>query len=274
MPDFTPITIQIESAESGREHVSLEDFTFQLDALKKVLANAESSLSGEQAKIDWQIVALKHSSPAQVVLCPFSPSSIDRFEDKASQTIDTVIYHLKALSGLPSQRHQLTKISPKLLEHYEHFGKRVLQGNLKVSLKSESDKVRVRNNLKEIIEPLTLPETKLIGTVEGRMEYVNIHGGQNRFRIYSKIPPEQVFCSFSPDKMEEAREALGRKVKIFGELTYPRAGNFPKSVEVETIELIPEDDDLPSIMDLRGIAPDITGDLYSEEHVRDLRDAE
>ena len=74
--------------------------------------------------------------------------------------------------------------------------------------------------------------------------------------------------------MEEAREALGRKVRIFGELTYPRAGNFPRAVEVETIELLPEDDELPNLMDLRGIAPDITGDLSSEEHVRNLRDAE
>ena len=208
MPDFTPITIQIESTESGQKHVSLDDFTFQLDALKKVLANTESSISGEQAKIDWQIVDLKHSSPAQVVLCPFPPSSRDRLEDKASQTVDTVFYHLKALSGLSGQHHQLTKISPRLLEHYEHFGKRVRQGNLKVSLISESDEVRVRKNLKEIIEPLTLPETILIGTVEGRMEYVNIHGGQNKFRIYSKIPPEQVFCSSHKTKWKKPGKHL------------------------------------------------------------------
>lgn len=274
MTDFTPITIQIESAESGQQHVSLDDFTFQLDALKKILVNTESSLSGEQAKIDWQIVELKHSSPAQVVLYPFPPSSKDKLADTAAQTVNTVFSHLNALSSLSSQRHQLTKISPRLLAHFEHFGNRVRQGNLKVSLKSEAAEVRIRKNLKEVIEPLTLPETKLTGSVEGRMEYVNIHGGQNKFRIYSKIPPEQVFCSFSTDKMEEAREALGRKVRIFGELTYPRASNFPKAVEVETIELLPEDDELPKLMDLRGIASDIIGELSSEEHVRNLRDAE
>ena len=81
-------------------------------------------------------------------------------------------------------------------------------------------------------------------------------------------------CSFSPDKIEEAREALGRKIRVLGELTYPKGNDFPKDVRVQTIEFLPEDDDLPSLTDLRGIAPDITGDLSSEEFVRNLRDAE
>ena len=62
------ITMTIESAEADQEHVSLNDFSFQLEALTKVLSNTESLLSGEQAGIDWQIVDLKHSSPAEIVL--------------------------------------------------------------------------------------------------------------------------------------------------------------------------------------------------------------
>ena len=38
--------------------------------------------------------------------------------------------------------------------------------------------------------------------------------------------------------------------------------------------MLPEDDELPSLLDLRGTAPDITGDLSSEEFVRRLRSAE
>ena len=135
------------------------------------------------------------------------------------------------------------------------------------------DTVKASKNVKAAVGAFILPETKSIGTVEGRLEFVNIHADQNMFRICSAIPPERVTCSFRPDKIEEALEALGRKIRVLGELTCPKGDRFPRTVKVETIELLPEDGDLPSLMDLRGIAPDITGDLSSEEFVRNLRDA-
>ena len=136
------------------------------------------------------------------------------------------------------------------------------------------DTVKVSKNVKAAVDAFILSETKSVGTVEGRLEFVNIHADQNIFRICSAISPERVTCSFRPDKIEEAREALGRKIRVLGELTCPKGSKFPKTVKVEAIELLPEDGDLPSLMDLRGIAPDITGDLSSEEFVRNLRDAE
>ena len=265
------ITITIESAESDREHVSLNDFSFQLEALRKVLSNTESSLSGEQAEIDWQIVDLKHSSPAEIVLQPIGTHTNTDKEDIIFETVNKVIGYFKALSDnipLPVEMNQ------QLLGHYKTFSDKVQKGILTVSLKSETDTVKVSENVKAAIEAVTLSEIKSIGTVEGRLEFLNIHANQNMFRIYSAVPPEKVNCFFPPDKIEEAREALGRKIRVLGELIYPKGNDFPRDVRVETIELLPDDDDLPSLMDLRGIAPDITGDLSSEEFVRTLRDAE
>lgn len=267
----TGITITIESAESDREHVSLNDFSFQLEALRKVLSNTESSLSGEKAEIDWQIVDLKHSSPAEIVLRPIDNRVDTDKEDIASETVDKVISSLKMLSEntLPP-----IEMSQQLLGHYKNFSDKVQKGILRISLKRETDTVKVSENVKAVIEDVTLSETKSIGTVEGRLEFLNIHGNQNIFRIYSAIPPEKVNCFFPPDKIDQAREALGHKIRVSGELTYPGGNDFPRDIKVEAIELLPDDDDLPSLMDLRGVAPGITGGLSSEEFVRNLRDAE
>ena len=265
------IVITIESAESDREHVSLNDFSFQLEALRKVLSNTESSLSGEQAEIDWQIVDLKHSSPAEIVLRPVDTRIDTDKEDIVFETVNKVISFLKMFSeNVPPP----VEMSQQLLGHYKNFSDKVQKGILRVSLKSETDTVKVNENVKAVIEAVTLSETKSIGTVEGRLEFLNIHANQNIFRIYSAIPPEKVNCFFPPDKIEEARDALGRKIRVLGELTYPKGNNFPRDVKVEAIELLPDDDDLPSLTDLRGMAPDITGDVSSEEFVRNLRDAE
>ena len=40
------------------------------------------------------------------------------------------------------------------------------------------------------------------------------------------------------------------------------------------IEIYPPEDELPTIFDLRGIAPNATGDRKSEDFIRDLRNAE
>lgn len=267
----TGIIITIESAESDREHVSLNDFSFQLEALRKVLSNTESSLSGEQAEIDWQIVDLKHSSPAEIVLRPIDAHTDADKEDIISETVNRVIGCFKMLSeNIPPP----AEMSQQLLGHYKNFSDKVQKGILRVSLKSGTDTVKVNENVKAAIEAVTLSETKSVGTVEGRLEFLNIHADRNIFRIYSAIPPEKVNCFFPPDKIEEAREALGRKIRVSGELTYPKGNDFPRDVKVQTIELLPDDDDLPSLMDLRGVAPDVTGDLSSEEFVRNLRDAE
>ena len=267
----TGITMTIESAESDREHVSLEDFSFQLEALRKILSNTESSISGEQAEIDWQIVDLKHSSPAEIVLEPVDTRTDADKEDIAFETVNRVIGYLKTLS---EKSPPPVEANQHLLGHYRTFSEKIQKGILRVSLKSGTDTVRISKSVSAAIDAVTLSETKSVGTVEGRLEFVNIHADRNIFRIYSAIPPERVTCSFRPDKIEEAREALGRKIRVLGELTYPKGDNFPRTVKVETIELLPEDDDLPGLMDLRGIAPDITGDLSSEEFVRNLRDAE
>lgn len=134
--------------------------------------------------------------------------------------------------------------------------------------------VEVSAGINRAIDTLPSPEVKAIGVVEGRLEYVDIHGSRNLFRIHPAIGPDKIICSFPSDKIEKARQAINRKTRVCGELTYPAGSNFPKSVKVETIELLPEDDELPSLKDLRGIAPDITGDLSSEEFVRMLRDAD
>ena len=116
-------------------------------------------------------------------------------------------------------------------------------------------------------------ETRAVGTLKGRLGRANA-SGSHAFRIQPFIGPEDVKCVFPSGKTEEFRRALGRKVMASGELTYPAGSDFPGSIKVETMEILPEDDELPSLSDLRGIAPGITGDLSSEEFVRMLRDVD
>lgn len=117
-------------------------------------------------------------------------------------------------------------------------------------------------------------EIRAVGTLKGRLRRADAGGSRGKFRIDSLMRSESAQCAFPAGREEEFRRALGRKVLASGELHYPAGSNLPRSIKVETMEILPEDDELPSLADLRGIAPDITGDLSSEEFVRMLRDGD
>ena len=46
----------------------------------------------------------------------------------------------------------------------------------------------------------------------------------------------------------------------------------PLSVNVDKLRVLKEENELPSIDDMLGMAPDITGDLTTEDYIRRLRD--
>ena len=117
------------------------------------------------------------------------------------------------------------------------------------------------------------PEDTYAGFVRGALEYINIHGGQKVFRIYPQVGPNKVTCHFPDELKDMAISAVGRFVEVHGIMRYKSVSTFPHQIDVKKLEVLPNEDELPSIFDLRGIAPDLTGSLTSEEFVRSLRDA-
>jgi hypothetical protein len=111
------------------------------------------------------------------------------------------------------------------------------------------------------------------GSVEGMREQINVHRGANTFHIYPDVGARKVTCHFSPRLYEDAISAVGRRVEVFGTLSYRAAAPFPHQVAVSGIEVFPPESELPDWEDLRGRAPDATDALPSEAFVRELRDA-
>ena len=110
------------------------------------------------------------------------------------------------------------------------------------------------------------------GSIEGMLEQINLHDGANIFHIYPDVGPRKVTCHFPARLIDDAVAAVGRRVEIFGTLKYRAGASFPHQVSVTDIEAYPPEDELPDWDDIRGRAPDATGDLSSEAFVRELRD--
>ena len=112
---------------------------------------------------------------------------------------------------------------------------------------------------------------KSIGSVEGRLELVSIHARTRRFNVYHAITNRAIRCNLPKSMEQQAISSLGRRVIVSGIVSYNAAGE-PVKVEVDRLRTLKKERELPSISDMLGMAPDITGDLSTEEHIRRLRD--
>jgi hypothetical protein len=99
---------------------------------------------------------------------------------------------------------------------------------------------------------------------------VNLHN-THRFYIYPPVGPKQIECDFAPELRGRVKEGLDSYVRVFGKLRYKWLSPFPYAVNVTELEVYPPEDELPTIMNLKGIVPGLTGGLSSEEFVEKIR---
>ena len=129
------------------------------------------------------------------------------------------------------------------------------------------------DRFKENVSTPRRGEERCISTVDGRLERINIHKNANTFTIYSSVLPRPpVTCKFPEALLGDVQRALGRFVSVRGKCFYRPGTAFLYRIDVWEMEVLPPSEELPSLSDLCGIAPDATGDKSSEQFVRELRD--
>ena len=111
---------------------------------------------------------------------------------------------------------------------------------------------------------------KSIGAIEGRLELALVSGKVHWFNVCHAITGNTVKCELSEGLVDEFASNLGRRVIVSGLVSYNATGE-PISIAVDRIRAFKEENTLPSIDDMIGLAPDITGELTTEEYIRELR---
>lgn len=111
--------------------------------------------------------------------------------------------------------------------------------------------VQVNKEIARVIREDWRADYKDFGTVEGRLTAIQDQGGL-QLLLKDEWLKQTVRCYVPENKLPEAFAAFRRRIEISGIIQYRRNGT-PISVEVETIEILPDDDELPSSNDVRGL---------------------
>jgi hypothetical protein len=108
---------------------------------------------------------------------------------------------------------------------------------------------RVADNVDELIGP----KFDSIGTVEGLLEGLIIHGRQ-RFLIFEALTGREVKCYFDGERLrrDDVMAAFGHRVSATGTIMSRRTGE-KVSINVRNLSVLPDDEQLPSPDHVLGI---------------------
>ena len=112
-----------------------------------------------------------------------------------------------------------------------------------------------------------------ISTVQGVLEAINVHNSNN-FIIYPSVGPKQISCSFKESLLPTVINAIRKRVEVTGLTKYKKNSCWPHHIQAEKITIYPGKAELPSFDDIKGMAPNLTEGMPSEEYIRKMRDEE
>ncbi len=90
------------------------------------------------------------------------------------------------------------------------------------------------------------------GTIEGRLEAIMGAAGSLKIRVKDFLYPKAINCVVPETMIQSVLNSFRRRVEIEGRIHYRKDGT-PISIEAQVIEVLPEDSELPSAADVRGI---------------------
>lgn len=261
------ITIKFIGSASDKQDVRLSDFIDQLEGVKKALRENERSLSGEdELALDYKIVDLRHNSPSEMVLEPVPLRSVPK-----GYSNEVVAGFGKELSSI--SRRGKTFFDPELarLQAYQDIGTTKTSQIAAVQISVGKTSVVLDEAFHGRLDKILGPDEYMEGSISGFLEAVNFHN-TNRFTLYPNLGPKKVMGKFPAPLRGVVKAAIGSFVTVEGRLAYKSWAPFAHAIVASEITPHPPDDELPTMFDLKGTMPDLTGKESSVEFVERITD--
>lgn len=266
MADDDRITIIIEGLPEDDGQVRFGAFMSQLQNLSATITKIDREANDGKPATYFRIAELSYKSPVRVVLVP---QALPNHAYAGHAIIESLVRVTAALeSGA-----DLSGIDAELLEDIRNLGKPIGKSVKNTTLLFNDHRFDLTSKIAVKVEEALAVGEECDGAIEGNLEQINLHLGANVFHIYPEIGPKKVTCKFPSKLLDDAVFSVGKRVEVFGTLHYRNGASFPYEINVSRIEAFPPDSELPDWEDLRGRAPNATGELSSEAFVRELRDA-
>lgn len=240
---------------SGRPEIDA-DLTLELDgkgltplvfrksvaAFVGLLRAATRSVCQGTKSIDWQMQVKAGSN----LIGAHAAEVADRDQANLVRTLAARCFESRRDAGADAQQ-----APDALRKHVRKLAALVGTGNIRISVWTGRQRHAIRPEPKAVQQAVPQQPIPLPGSVEGHL--TSLHAGDGlhvEIREYIRRRPVQ--CAI-PDELAETAKSLWRKRVIAHGLVHYNPRGEATRVQVDRIEALPDDSELPSYLDVFGI---------------------
>ena len=228
-----------------------------------ILRELDCAISLRRAgTLRWIIGGLSLGSPAAVTLRGIPPAEGRDFGPEVVGACIDGLNQLEIEGTVPPF------FTEEALEATGKLGRIWLHPGEQVKVQALGRTITVTERVSATVRELAARTYTTKGSIEGTLEMVTLHD-RRYFRVYDAIYGLGVPCYFPPEKLEDVRAGLGKKVSVSGHVRVNQRGD-KLSLQVEMFRIFPSEKELPKPTDLRDLVPDMTDGRPSEDYVRSL----
>ena len=257
--------LHIEGVDELGNDVRLGHFLEKLAALKAALAETGRLAAPRDAKVDFLVSNLTHSSPAMIEL-----SAIDLEETQAaSLVVDKFLTYVRqavdrTLEADSRHARLVKELRTLAAGRGERFKRLWLDGPAIAPIVFDDAVAKALDD--------ALPDVvRQLGSVKGTIKRYSGVGKKPYFKLVPPTGEVEIRCVFPVEMMERAASAVEHNATVDGELKSYEGDFWPHEITVRSIEIHPADEELPTLTSLAGSAPGATGEQSTMDFVRGLR---
>ncbi len=240
-PDQIPTDLTIDLGDD----LAPDEFVAAVRNFLGYVSEITESQKGDGAEVNWTVkvregsalvgVLPNESAPASRLAmiykqAEYGPSALARGDIKGAGLTEKAIGHLKSLSDLVGK-------------HRNGKG---------VKLWVKRNPISIGSGIAKIVREDWESDYHDFGTIEGRLEAIQDASGALRIKVKDFLYPHAINCVVPETMINDVLSSFRKRVEIEGRIHYRRDGT-PISIEANLIEVLPEDDELPTADDVRGI---------------------
>ncbi len=239
--------VTVVMAAKNGEGMPVGAFETVLDNLIGMLRDVEPIVATDHnAATEWRITAAAMNSSSK-----FSVGATLRRSANSAKAVAIVVAGMRLLENGTHMIPNGFNISA--LERARAIV-RVLDRDISfINIISPSgETVAITKRIAAQVDDLLPGEHYEIGSIEGRMETITVHGG-SEFAVWDRLTGVRVACSFDEELLPQVHKSFNRRVLVSGRIRYTASAR-PESIKVCELFEFPDRSDLPQFSDLRGIA--------------------
>lgn len=216
------------------------------EIVEAVSLEVREAQDDETAVVDWLLDSASTNGVVRIRLTPSVEQS--RTEALPTRITNAVVEGFIALEETEDAPQYFNENALESAEKLAKWGDQVADLGVMNGVRGTKLTARTVHHAATLLAP----QYRDFGSVEGTVEGINLHSGPY-FNLYDPLTNRRVRCDFGKRiDLSLVTEALSRRAEVYGTIAYNRHGR-PLTIRAESLEVLPPDDELTHLSDMRGM---------------------